>query len=163
VSEALASVTPTNATVLGSLTLNAITVDIPTGATIDQENCTITLNTTPITVITAITENNVTVVGSINTSNATATSHTVGDDGNATLGGGSPYTVVTSVSQTAAPTATTSGLGASGSHGLGGVVTETVVESVSSANATALTNVSASLVTSPVNVAGTGTISIIVT
>lgn len=163
VEAALASVTPTSATVLGSLTLNAISVDIPVSAEIDPDTCAITFTTESITVITAITENNVTVVGSISSSNATAASHTVGDDGDAPLGGGSPYAVVTSVSQTAAPTATTSGLGASGSHELGGVVTETVVEDVSSANATALTSVTASLTTSPVNVAGTGTISIIVT
>ena len=163
VESALASVTSTNATVLGSLTLNAISVDIPVSATIDPDTCAITFTTEAITVITAITENNVTVVGSISSTNATATSHTVGDDGNASLGGGSPYSVVTAVSQSAAPTTTTSGLGASGSYDLGGVVDQTVVNAVSSANAAALTSVSATLDTSPVNVTGTGTISINVT
>lgn len=163
VESALASVTATNTTALGSLTLNAISVDIPVSATLDPETCAITFSTTPITVITSITENNVTVVGSISSSSAAATSHTVGDDGNALLGGGSPYTVVTAVASTAASTATASGLGASGTQDLGGVVPQSVVSAVSSANATALTNVSATLDTAPVNVTGSGAISINVT
>lgn len=167
VNVAVGSVTPTTGKAVTSVDIkaNAISLTYVTGVTFNPETCDITLSTDSVDVVTAV---SATVgygdfVQNISTSDATAQSHTVGDDGKANLGGGSPYTVITAVTTSAASTATTSGLGASGKITLADGVNYTVISDLNGSSDLALTNVTATLETAPVNITGSGNISISVT